>query len=190
MRIGIFLGGESPRGGGFQYALTLIASLNMMKKSNDEYVIFKASAKLKLPEDIPRSFEIVNLPTDSVIDRILKRSAETLRYLVNKYLPSKVKIVRKYKLKYNKKLHDFFIKSKVELMIYPTTNTVSFEARVPYIIAIHDIQHRLHPEFPEVGSGDEWNFREYVFRNAADNALNILVDSDTGKEDLINEYGI
>lgn len=190
MRIGIYLAGESPSGGGHQYSLTLIESLGIMKNSNDEYVIVKASEKLKLPENITDSFAVVNVPEDSAFYKTLKYLTEVLISLINKILPSKVKIIKKYKLKYDKKLHDFFVKNKVELMIYPTTVTVSFEAAIPYIVVIHDIQHRLQPEFPEVGSKEEWNFREYVFQNSANNALNILVDSNTDKEDIINAYNV
>ncbi|MFC2066196.1 glycosyltransferase family 4 protein [Chloroflexota bacterium] len=191
MRIGVYIGGESPRGGAFQYALTLIASLNMMEKSNDEYVIFKASKKLELPGNIIGSSAVINLPEDNALSKVLGRFTETSKYLINRYnLTLKVNLPRKYKLKYNKKLRDFFVKNKIELMIYPSTEVVSFESTVPYIIAIHDVQHRRHPEFPEVGSQEERNFREYVFTNAADNALSILVDSDVGKEDIINEYHV
>ena len=192
MRIGIHIAGDSPSGGGHQYALTLINSLKLLKKdseSADEYVIIK-SEKLGLPENIINLFEVVNLPRGSIFSAVLRWLAENLRYWTNKILPQKRRLTRKPKPKYNKQLHNFFIKKGVELIVYPTIQTISFEVAIPFIIAIHDIQHRLRPEFPEVGSEEEWNFREYAFKNAAEKALNILVDSNVGKEDVINAYNI
>jgi glycosyltransferase involved in cell wall biosynthesis len=77
----------------------------------------------------------------------------------------------------------------IELMLYPAPQTHAFETGLPYIMAIHDLQHRLQPEFPEVSADGEWEFREYLFRNGSRNALFLLADSETGKEDILNFYG-
>ena len=77
----------------------------------------------------------------------------------------------------------------VDLMIYPESTRLSFEAGVPYIMAIHDLQHRLQPEFPEVSADGEWERREYRFRNGARCAMLLLADSEVGKEDILNFYG-
>ena len=60
-------------------------------------------------------------------------------------------------------------------------------------MAIHDLQHRLQPEFPEVSANGEWDGREYLFRNGARSATLLLADSEVGKEDVLNfysEYGV
>ncbi|HEY3242974.1 MAG TPA: glycosyltransferase family 1 protein, partial [Phycisphaerae bacterium] len=77
----------------------------------------------------------------------------------------------------------------VELMIYPSPHRLSFEAGVPFVMAIHDLQHRLQPEFPEVSADGEWQRREYLFRNAARRATMLLADSEVGCEDILNCYG-
>ncbi len=193
MRIGVYIAGESPTGGNYQYSLTLVSSLRMIKESRqsgDDYVIFRSSERLKLPQDVTSGFAVVDLPGDSIYFRVLKRLSATLKYSAGKInLFQKTGRTKEYRLKHNKKLHDFLVKNGIELMIYPSAEAMSFETAIPYIIAIHDIQYRLHPGFPEVGSGGERNFREYIFKNAADNALKILVDSNTGREDVVNEFG-
>ncbi len=83
----------------------------------------------------------------------------------------------------------WFRSSGVELMIYPSPRPLAFETRIPYIMAIHDLQHRLQPEFPEVSANGEWERREYLFRNAARYATLLLADSAVGKEDILNFYG-
>jgi glycosyltransferase involved in cell wall biosynthesis len=74
-------------------------------------------------------------------------------------------------------------------MLYPAPKSISFETGIPYLMAIHDLQHLLHPEFPEVSANGEWERREYLFRNGARYALTILVGSQAGKEDVLGFYG-
>ena len=49
----------------------------------------------------------------------------------------------------------------IDLMLYPSPTALSFETGLPYVMAIHDLQHRLQPEFPEVSANGEWERREY-----------------------------
>jgi glycosyltransferase involved in cell wall biosynthesis len=77
----------------------------------------------------------------------------------------------------------------VELMVYPYPTPLAFEAGVPYVFVVHDLQHRLQPEFPEVSANGEWERREHVYRNATRNAVLVLTDSETGKEDVLACYG-
>jgi glycosyltransferase involved in cell wall biosynthesis len=77
----------------------------------------------------------------------------------------------------------------VELIIYPSPNPLSFETGFPYVMAIHDLQHRLQPEFPEVSANGLWETREYCFRNGTRCATLLLADSEVGKEDILNFYG-
>ncbi len=77
----------------------------------------------------------------------------------------------------------------VEMMVYPCPHRLSFESGIPYVLAIHDVQHRLQPEFEEVAADGEWERREYLFRNGARYATLVLVDSPTGKEDVLTCYG-
>jgi len=84
---------------------------------------------------------------------------------------------------------DWLRQCGVDLMVYPTTTSISFEAGVPYIVPVHDLQHRLQPEFPEVSAEGQWQRREYLFRNATRYATLILVDSEVGKEDVLGFYG-
>lgn len=77
----------------------------------------------------------------------------------------------------------------IELLIFPAPDRLVFEAGLPAVMAIHDLQHRLQPEFPEVSRGGQWEVREFLYRNAADRALLLLVDSEVGKEDVMRFYG-
>jgi glycosyltransferase involved in cell wall biosynthesis len=77
----------------------------------------------------------------------------------------------------------------IDLMVYPNPTTVSFEAGTPYVTAVHDLQHRLQPEFPEVSANGEAEWREYLYRNAIAGATLVLAESEVGREDILQLYG-
>jgi glycosyltransferase involved in cell wall biosynthesis len=77
----------------------------------------------------------------------------------------------------------------IDLMLYPFPYPLSFETGIPYVMAIHDLQHRLQPEFPEVSQNGEWESREYLFRNGARQGTVLVADSEVGKEDILRFYG-
>jgi len=86
-------------------------------------------------------------------------------------------------------MRQWFLSCGVDLMLYAAHTSLPFEAGVPYVMAIHDLQHRLQPEFPEVSANGEWEAREYYLRNGARYATLLLADSEVGKEDILNFYG-
>jgi glycosyltransferase involved in cell wall biosynthesis len=77
----------------------------------------------------------------------------------------------------------------IDLLIFPQPHPWAFETGIPSMVAIHDVQHRLQPEFPEVSADGEWERREYLMRNLAASAAGIFVDSDVGREHLSLFYG-
>jgi glycosyltransferase involved in cell wall biosynthesis len=77
----------------------------------------------------------------------------------------------------------------VDLDLFPAPLPISFEIGLPYVMAIHDLQHRLQPEFPEVSAGGVWEYREHLFRNGTRRASAVLADSEVGREDILDAYG-
>jgi glycosyltransferase involved in cell wall biosynthesis len=82
-----------------------------------------------------------------------------------------------------------FRRDDVEMVLFPAPVSWACATRVPYIMAVHDLQHRLQPQFPEVGNSSEWTARELMYRKCIPRATAILVDSEVGKEELLNFYG-
>jgi len=74
-------------------------------------------------------------------------------------------------------------------MVFPYPDKLAFEADIPAVVAVHDLQHRLQPQFPEVSAHGEAEGREYLFRNVVRAATLVLVDSNVGKEDVLACYG-
>ncbi len=84
---------------------------------------------------------------------------------------------------------DWFNRQGLDWVFYTGPSALSFEAGFPYIMPVHDLQHRLQPEFPEVSANGAWGWREYLFRNATRSATLILADSESGKQDIVDFYG-
>jgi glycosyltransferase involved in cell wall biosynthesis len=80
-------------------------------------------------------------------------------------------------------------KAGVELVIQLGPFAYPFLARVPFIMPIFDLNHRLQPEFPEVSALGEYNRREYLYVNTCRYATFVLVDSEAGKADVLRFYG-
>lgn len=89
----------------------------------------------------------------------------------------------------NPEAEAWFRANGLELLIFPVPMSLSFECGLPYVFTVHDLQHRLQPHFPEVSAGGEWERREYLFRNGVRSAELVVIDSEVGKEDVLNFYG-
>jgi glycosyltransferase involved in cell wall biosynthesis len=76
-----------------------------------------------------------------------------------------------------------------DLLLYTSPCVQSFEVGVPYVMAVHDLQHRLQPHFPEVSAMGEFARREYIYNAGCREAAGILVDSEVGKGHVVDLYG-
>ena len=79
--------------------------------------------------------------------------------------------------------------SRADLLFILSPTLMGFSYRMPFIVPIFDLNHRLQPEFPEVSAFGETNRREYYYINTCRFATLVLVDSDLGKTDVLRFYG-
>ena len=203
MRIGI-LPSVNPHGGGiYQYSFTMLRALYECKEEGgeDEFIVFAAEA---LPTDLMslngrnwtnRSLVLAKPPslprmTLDVLRRTIGEGPhrEAWRWLRGVIHP-KAALANLDRVEPCPHVAEQFRRSGVELMLYPSPQPLSFETEVPYVMAVHDLQHRLQPEFPEVSANGEWESREHLFRNGTRYATLLLADSEVGKEDILNFYG-
>ncbi|HEX8474370.1 MAG TPA: glycosyltransferase family 1 protein [Pyrinomonadaceae bacterium] len=203
MRIGIFPELNRLSGGVFQYGLTMLHALRGLKSSDDEYVIFahegfdgeafaslEAGAAWRVESVVPPS---LRRQTFFVLSRALgeTRSREAVQWLRGQMQRASSRgkatidpdVVRRCP-----EVARWLRRCGVELMLYPAANPLSFETGMPSVVAVHDLQHRLQPEFPEVSADGVWEQREYLYRNLARHATLLLTDSETGREDVLNFY--
>jgi glycosyltransferase involved in cell wall biosynthesis len=201
MRIGVLPSLDRNKGGIYQYSLTMLAALDAWQETGckDEFVVF---AEPSLRSAVPsfngnrwtvESLDLSEPPSVSrpLLDRLrrvvgegphreawrqLRPKAQAAPLDVDKVVP-------------RPHIREQFRQFQIDLAVYPYAQSMSFEAKIPYVMAVHDLQHRLQPEFPEVSANGEWEWREYLFRNGTRSATLILADSDVGREDILNCYG-
>ncbi|WP_158280100.1 glycosyltransferase family 1 protein [Azospirillum sp. TSH100] len=77
----------------------------------------------------------------------------------------------------------------VDLLLTLHPSLIGPEALLPFIVPIHDLQHRLQPEFPEVSADGIAALREQVYRTICRYATLVLVDSEAGRQDVLRFYG-
>lgn len=200
MRIGIVPSLRGSDGGVYQYSLSMLRTLYELEhdKNKDEFIVFSHDVHRSSVMSLNGCSWTVN-PIQPFTMRQLVRNM--LIFLIGEERLSKGYEWFQYKVHREAILPDpdvvqlqphirqRFIRNGVELMLYPKPNTLSFETEIPYVMAIHDLQHRLQPDFPEVSANGIWEWREYLFRNGIRYATLILADSEVGKEDILSFYG-
>lgn len=174
MKIGFFASFNETAGGVFQYAVSMFNALRQRK--GDTFTAFLMPSS-PLRSYIPSGWEIVEVPS-----YIFTTNADRAGIVGGDGLD----LLEKGS---NRRAAGFFAHYGVELMLFGAPEMISFECGLPYLMPFHDLQHRIQPHFPEVSALGTWQWREYLFRNGAKYAEGILVDSETGKEDVLKYYG-
>src|SRR5262249_36095953 len=157
MRVGIVPVITGFGGGVYQYSLTMLHALHDWKcdGSEDEFIVF--SDHTHDPALVPlngRHWTVKPIqppsPQKQALDglrRIVGEGPhrEAWRWLRGQ-LWGNVRSLNPDVVKHQLEANRWFSSCGVELMIYPDSNPLSFEAGIPYIMAVHDLQHRLQPK--------------------------------------------
>lgn len=83
-----------------------------------------------------------------------------------------------------------FVKENCNLWIFPSQDIWAYSLPVPSLSVVHDLMHRYERHFPEAGSKKEFIFREKHYARTCDKSSGILVDSELGKQQLVESYSI
>ena len=82
------------------------------------------------------------------------------------------------------------MREKCDLWIFPSQDPWGYLAPVPALNTIHDLMHRYERRFPEIGTNWQFAWREWHFINTCRWSDGILVDSQLGKQHIIDSYHI
>jgi glycosyltransferase involved in cell wall biosynthesis len=77
----------------------------------------------------------------------------------------------------------WFARHGPELMLYPAPSNRCFEAGIPYVVALHHMDYRLHEASPHA-----LERYEYMIRNTIRYATLIIVDSEALKGEILNRF--
>jgi glycosyltransferase involved in cell wall biosynthesis len=203
MRTGFVPVTDGQGGGIYQYSQTMLHTMLEWGKRSDRYdlILFTPERaapgarhgrhRLPLHEMVPRQPEskairfLKGLPGARLANGVVGR-ARRIMETVQRGDPSGG--FDPGAVQYRPEVRRHLRQSGVSMMVYPMPHQLSFEAGIPYMMSVHDLQHRLQPHFPEVSANGEWEHREYLFRNGIRNASMILVDSEVGREDVLDVY--
>lgn len=174
-RVGVLLRATPEQGGIYQYQLLVLAAL------------------ARLPEDVEVTVYHARPGLSALADphpRLRRRAVPAMRWweaalgLVGRHVLPRAWIARLQPLSWA------LAQPPPDLMVYPTPCAQSFELGVPYVMAVHDLQHRLLPQFPEVSAWGEYRRREYIYGAGCREAAGLLVDSALGREQVQAIYGV
>ena len=82
-----------------------------------------------------------------------------------------------------------FRAAECDLWVCPNHDRYAFRSGLPTLGTVHDLMHRYEPSFPEVSENGEFERREFHFRETCRWSKGVLVDSEVGKQQLIESYG-
>jgi len=84
---------------------------------------------------------------------------------------------------------DALRRNGIDLFLLLSPNLSGFVFRLPFIVPIFDLNHRLQPEFTEVSAFGESDIRDFFYINTCRFATFVLVDSEYGKQHVLRFYG-
>lgn len=201
LRIGIAPLVNETGGGAYQYGQTMLSVLAELRaEREEEFVVLADGLRNGDPLLGGEDWEIASLTPVSGRRRVLRAAKRLVRdglpYRQRERLDRLVSRLRRAgetpaggeAPRRRPDVRAWHEQLRIDLVVYPFTSAFAFEAGTPYVLAVHDLMHRRHPEFPEF-RGDELAEREYLFGNGIREATLILVDSEVGKQEALEFYG-
>src|SRR5664280_56667 len=149
LRIGVvpFLDGSG--GGISQYSATMLDGL-LAIEPRPELVLFTDRRGASQAENWrSRGYRVVPLWPQTArwkLGRVVGR-------ITGAFAKGRPGLNPRHRVRVNPALGEWIARSGVDVLIFSSPQTVAFASGLPYIMAVHDLQHRLHPEFPEVSAG-------------------------------------
>jgi glycosyltransferase involved in cell wall biosynthesis len=195
MRIGIYAQAPSANGGVFRYTLTFLEMLRALELDDEFAVLHRRRTDVPLRALVGGRWSSAILPS-GVMDVVRElgvwvageQMARRVWYGVARLRPDSVVRRPLRQPVFDRRGAQWYRDQGLDLVLYPVYSVSAFETRVPAMVTVHDLNHRVYTEFPEVRALGEFERREYYFRNVCRSALTLLVESDTGREDLLNFY--
>ncbi len=176
-RIGVVLT-AGPGGGSYQYSQTILEATLALPR--DRYSIVAAYLDPLWLGDLDGGVTRIALH-DSRWNRGLSRAWHLTRLPVSAWrrsaalLDSNIRALRA---------------ADCDLWICPNHDRYSFRSGLHTLGTVHDLMHRYEPSFPEVSEDGEFERREFHFGETCRWSKGVLVDSEVGKQQLRESYGI
>lgn len=178
-KIGLFLSSEPLVGGTFQYNLSILEAVSALPKDQFEVTVVYTN---RLWIDYLKDYAFTTIYVDERDGFVGRLLSKLLRI---SGLP--VSLYRKICHRLHPVARKVF-QQKCHLWLFPSQDDWTYQIPVPAVGTIHDLMHRYEKSFPELSEGGEYQHREYRYSNMCRWAIGILVDSQVGKEQVMESY--
>lgn len=186
MRIGFYFSVTSGSGGEYQYSRVLLEEL--VKIPGHHYlVLLSQGQRLGLRR---KNTKTIQLKTDT---SPTNKFFSILYFLISRFLlgtwrkksnqPLYQLLKSLHRLQYSDQL-DQIDQLNLDLIIFPTSEVISAFLKTKTVVAVHDLQHRLQPNFREVSANGLGKYRDFVYDQITQKAVVVLSDSKTGGADI------
>lgn len=176
MRIGIYISGMSEKSGAYTFEQGILESLLKLKNRKDLYVFSN------FDDEVPKDTRIKFLKLEKpIIQPRLKR-------FTRKLLGKIIQIPNQDEKSYISPLDKAVKQNNIEVLWYATQYYEP--ADIPYIFTVWDLEHRVHPFFPEVSVNKNWSLREDLYRRVIPAAAFIITGTKVGKQEVIKFYQV
>lgn len=173
--IGIYLASEPYGGGTYQYNLSILHALESLDDSQYTVIAFFHSHEWE--KIIPTGFEKIKANRPFIL-RVFGR--------VYKMIDHSPEGWRRFAYIFNPIINKINT-SKCDIVIYPSQDAVSYQTKKKSLSTIHDLMHRYESHFEEYQNG-EYERREKHYSMMCKYADGILVDSEIGKQHVVESY--
>lgn len=179
-KIAIVVDNGPSDGGTFQYNQTIVDAFNDLPENQFEKIVFYTNDFWKAYlQKYPYTF--IELKLSSRLKKILKlivllklpiRVRKGLLYIIAPHIATALN------------------KTAVDLLLFPSQDTISLFTSIPKISVIHDLMHRYESHFPEVSENGRIRYRDILFKSFCDESKAVVVDSQIGVEHVVDTYHI
>lgn len=180
-KVGIFLGSDPGSGGMFQYSLAILEALSTLPRAEHEIVVAYFNPAWRSYIE-PLGLKTIHLGSAAGRESLtLGRLWRTLCLPLaawRSFFWRLDPVARALK------------ETGCGLWVFPAQDHWGYLAPVPAMVTIHDLMHRYEPQFPEVSRWGRHFLREYRFRNICRYAKAVLVDSEVGRKQVMESYGL
>lgn len=179
IRVGVFAFTKPESGGIYQYTRSVIAALQACRPDIDSIVLYTDQSWDNtdlFDASGGKNWHCVSQPA---VRRAVSRLALTIaqRVIGSNGRSAPLSPYRTSILRHG-----------LDLIFYPSPIRVAYEVGIPYLVTVHDMQHRLQPEFAEVSTNARG--RDRVYQRCSEKALGVIVPSEVGGDDLRAWYGV
>jgi len=162
MKIGILAIASPDSGGVFQYTISMLEAMKVITKSSNKYEVIQIRHE-SFPKILDKEYIIKNQKT-----------------------PIGLKIRRIIHFFTGIEIGNLAPNVDVDLIISPIITLLPFSMKRPYIVTIHDFQHKYYPQFFTI---KEKITREIIYRTGKKASL-VICESNYVKQDLVKFLNI